>query len=855
MTTTDADSGDPTPGRARAAFAFVVAVAILLAYWPALSGGFLEEDWSRVPRAHAARAVLGTDAHEIAPTAAQNAPLPRAVLAATYRAAGFEPRAFRVLALVVHVLTAWLVGRIARRWFRDARAGSVAAGVFGLHPVAVPLVATLAGLDAAMALLLGLVALDAYETSATSKRRAPLVTCAAIAWALALACDRWALAVPTLALAAALARRRAFAMRAANERAPSPLPLAIASACALALLIALPNAAAQSLDDSVGLSRRILLRAEMLGGVVRDLAWPPAVRIFPPFRPALGPGDPALVVVWIAIVALAIATIVAWRRRASTLFAALVFVPLALLPALVSAERLLPFPLSGTIHGAPLVGFALCTAAIAHALPKHGLVTIVVCTAPLVLGVLTARRLPAWADERALYTRAVLESPASPTLRWRLGHALLDEYREQGDRGALARAGSAFQTALDQLEKTQHGDRSTFATSNDFLQSNLGLGWALLHEDAAEGYVGDETALSVFRTLVERYPRSTEAQVGYSVAASALGRDEEAEAALEQALAIDSRPAETWHDLGIVRARRGDWKGADEAFEEALRRRPDHVDDLLLLARARVQANDVSGASEPIAHAARVDPKNPGPLWLQATVAASKRDFDAALAHVRAALELAPEDGESWLLKGKIHLALGEKHAAFTALERAADLLPASFETHYNLAALLLERNEFAAALPELESAYAVRPATAAGGDLRRTLRSLDLRDADLIARLAAHDARRGRLEDAEEWLARALALRPDHGPSHAVRGRMLWRAGRAEEAQAELEKACASLPNDFALHFDLAVLLTERGRKDAARARFESALAIAARDPGLESQSAARMVREKLERWDAESR
>src|SRR5215467_12829628 len=127
-------------------------------------------------------------------------------------------------------------------------------------------------------------------------------------------------------------------------------------------------------------------------------------------------------------------------------------------------------------------------------------------------------------------------------------------------------------------------------------------------------------------------------------------------------------------------------KGAARAFEEALRYRPDSLDDLIQLARTREESGDRAGALAAAARAQDRHPGSAGPLVIRGTIAAKDGKLDEALADVQKALE--PDDGEALILKSQVLLARGEKAGAKIALLRATELLPENFNAHYNAGAL-----------------------------------------------------------------------------------------------------------------------------------------------------------------------
>ena len=233
------------------------------------------------------------------------------------------------------------------------------------------------------------------------------------------------------------------------------------------------------------------------------------------------------------------------------------------------------------------------------------------------------------------------------------------------------------------------------------------------------------------------------------------------------------------------------------------------------------------------------------------TLAARKGDIEGAAKYAQRALELAPDDGKSLLLKGKLQLAREEYAGALRSLQRAADLLPTSFEAHYNVAALLLKNQNFDAALPYLLRAYDCRPSGPEGDRLRDTLVKMEIREAETLCKLASIDAQRGRDADASDWIGRALAAQPEHGPTHYLKGSLARKHADRESAAAEWRKACAAMPDSAAAHESLGMLLVEMKQTDEAVTHLEKALAIATGTSSAdeEQRSAIGMLRETIAR------
>jgi tetratricopeptide (TPR) repeat protein len=811
-----------------------VLVLLAIAFSPALRGEFLNEDLALLSRAAAS-----ADAAVVAQQPGAASPLERVALALTQQIAGPRPIAFHAVSIFVHLCATSALFLLARRLTQRVDLALVAAAIFGLHPVHGESVARISALHTSLAALCVLLALYAHtgnEREPFDWRRHGLSAALFVSGLLA---DETALAFIPMALVIDLLAKRPGTRRLRWS------PYAIYVACAIAWLVLRPHAPTVT-PLGVGLGRLLALRVELFGQALEQLGWPFGAEITYPFRPTIDWSSSTVVLGTCGIAAWIGVSAWSYRTRRIHVLAVALFVPAALLSPLLMLPSADSFPVTSEHLYLSAAGFALVVAHVATS--KAG----VVCASliSIALGIQTHARTQLWKSDLTMLGAAVAGHPESPTLQWHLGRAQLQAYTEHEDLDQLTAASRSFESALDLLARAQSGDRSIFATSGDFLQSNLGLGWSILFRSEHDPYGIDDTALRVFEMVATRYPDSAEAHMALGVAALALGRFDDSERGFDKALSLRPGFPEALHNLGQLRVRRRDWPRAIEAFEQALRSRPDHLDDLVSLARALAESGQEQRALQTADRAALLAPNSPLPLVVRGTLDARRGAFDSALSWADRALALAPDDGEALLLRGKILLARGELFGARTAFKRAADRLPQSFEAHYNLAALYLKENERVAAMPHLVQAYALRPPDVASDELRRSLQDVGIQAPETYWRLASIDAERGQLANAEDWLGRALEIDPEHGPSHMLLGLVRKKRGDIDGAIAAMEHACKAMPSSYPAHYTLGTTLVDAGRAKDGLAYLERALEIVTKSEGQNSESAAALegLRQKID-------
>ena len=343
-----------------------------------------------------------------------------------------------------------------------------------------------------------------------------------------------------------------------------------------------------------------------------------------------------------------------------------------------------------------------------------------------------------------------------------------------------------------------------------------------------------DSAISVFRRLVERDPTGLEARV--TLANLLLGEDQldKALPLLEQALASEPRNPWLHNRLGSLHQSAYNSEGALYHHGEYVRLAPNDPN-----------AHHSLGLSR---------------QWFG--------DYAGAIASYERALEVAPD-----FLVARRHLAAafyqtGRYRAAERELERNLELATTPFEptwSYQNLSLIALRRGELARARELADLAVGSDPAAIAR--LRIALDTGDLATAlpEFRERIGATGPDRGRRfstrrslvhlgrlamlqdrpDEALAHLREALTRRPMHWepePYEDALGRGLLLLGRYDEAIVELERVLAINPRYPLAEYHIALAHQRAGRPTDARQAFERFLAgWREADPDLPSVRAAR--------------
>ena len=152
-------------------------------------------------------------------------------------------------------------------------------------------------------------------------------------------------------------------------------------------------------------------------------------------------------------------------------------IPAAFLPVLLKVESVGTFPLSDRFLYLAALGFSLL---VAHAaitrLSKKGSTIALTCLA-LAYTAQDISHAAAWSDDEALFRTALEQNPRNPNIHWSLGRVLLEEFQESSELEPLNEATSVYEAGMELLAEARNSDFSIFASEDDAVQMNLGLGW------------------------------------------------------------------------------------------------------------------------------------------------------------------------------------------------------------------------------------------------------------------------------------------------------------------------------------------------------------------------------------------
>ena len=320
--------------------------------------------------------------------------------------------------------------------------------------------------------------------------------------------------------------------------------------------------------------------------------------------------------------------------------------------------------------------------------------------------------------------------------------------------------------------------------------------------------------------------------------------------AYDEALALDPRCAEAWRRRGEARLRLRDETGALADSDHALELAP--KDPLAWVARAsvRIALKDLDGALADATQAVELAPHQARVWRARAHVRSERKDREGALADATRAVELDPRDALSWALRGEARHELKDP-GALADLERALELEPGHPGAWRLRARIRMEQGDLAAALADYHRALELDPTNVsawvnrgavriklgdhvgAQGDLTRAI-ELDPENAEAWDNRARSRYLQGDMPAAVSDATRALELRPTLARPWCTRGVANLQQKRLREALADLDRAVELSPDEADVWSNRAAAHLQADDLPAARRDLDRAVALAPDEPSV---------------------
>lgn len=638
--------------------------AVVLAYWPVLSAGFIWDDDGHVtPPDLRSLHGLWRIWFEVGATQ-QYYPVLHSAFWIEHRLWGDSATGYHLLNILLHAAAACLFAAVlkqllllqgraangsapsARSDDRTAHAAGLtawfAAAIFALHPVGVETVAWIAEQKNTLSTAFYLLSALAYLRF-DGTRRAAWYAAGLCLFGLALLTKSVTATLPAALLVALWWRRGRLSWR-MDVLPLLPWMAMSAGAGAVTVWIERHYIGAQGGQFDLGFADRILVAGRAAVFYLTKLAWPhPLVFIYPHWTPDTGSLSqwlfPAAVLAFLALLGFLC------RRTRGPLAAALCFLG-ALFPAL-GFFNVYPFVFSYVAdHFQYLASFAFCAAAASGLGALRRLfpaasrpLTAAAGVLLIALGGLTWKQSAVYHDSKTLYETTLAHNPDCWLAHDNLGVLLAHEGR--GDE-AIAHYEAAARLNPNYPE--------TF--------NNLGNAWANRKRW--------NDAFAAYATAIRLRPGFVEAQINWGNALGAAGAEAEATVHYEAALRMQPRSPEALYRFGNALANSGRLAEAMDRYTEALRARPDYPEAEANLGLALATAHRAIDALPHLERAVRLSPRYAEAHAYLGFALAQVGRFSEAIAQYRESLALHPNDPD-------VHYQLGAALQALGNLRQAAE--------------------------------------------------------------------------------------------------------------------------------------------------------------------------------------
>jgi protein O-GlcNAc transferase len=289
-----------------------------------------------------------------------------------------------------------------------------------------------------------------------------------------------------------------------------------------------------------------------------------------------------------------------------------------------------------------------------------------------------------------------------------------------------------------------------------------------------------------------------------------LGRNAQAVASFDRALAVAPDSIEAWYGHGMTLVAMNRPQQAIKSFERVIAAKPDFTQVQLLRARLLMELGRHDAALQAVDQFIAKVPNSAEAWFGRSNVLFSVARYDEALSAAERALALKPDFAEAWQARGNALDELKRHDEALAAYDKALGLyphFPAAWHGRGNALSALKRNDE---ALAAYERALAFAP---------------DLTEAWLGRGLVLNAL--GRYPEALSAFDRVGSLVTDRVEVHIGRGAAFHGLNRHEEALAAYKTALTLQPDLAEILADCGRIYTQLGQLDKALNAYDRALAL----------------------------
>jgi tetratricopeptide (TPR) repeat protein len=451
------------------------------------------------------------------------------------------------------------------------------------------------------------------------------------------------------------------------------------------------------------------------------------------------------------------------------------------------------------------------------------------------------------AEARSAFERAAEKDPDSAYLQRTLGRlsAQLDDLE-----GALVHAQRAVELAPDDEEARiflgrLHRIRRDVAGAEEALLDEDGEPFSaeaaiLLYQIYLEaGQLA--RALEIAEQVVQERPDILGGHMAVATAYERMGRRAEAEAALRRAIEYHPDRFVLFSRLARMRRAEGDRDGEIAVYREALGVDPDRYGTLVSLAEAQIAVEDFPGAIDTYRRILERYPDDLQSIRRLASLEYASGDHAGAAARLADALGRHPEHAELAYALGQVYRGAGDEERALEAFRQVPPSDAAYPDARLRIADILETRGDYAAALEEVQKARLVQPNRQldyraavllwrsgdfdAGVSLLQSILDENPDDDDVLYQIGVLYGLDKRVDEALVYMERALEKNPENPHALNYIG-YTWaeRGERLDEAEELILRALAIRPDDGYITDSLGWVYYMRARPLVGQGRMEDA-------------------------------
>jgi eukaryotic-like serine/threonine-protein kinase len=325
-----------------------------------------------------------------------------------------------------------------------------------------------------------------------------------------------------------------------------------------------------------------------------------------------------------------------------------------------------------------------------------------------------------------------------------------------------------------------------------------------------EAEVALDEAIAALRAAIALRPESAQFHFGLGVALYRQGKLDEATTEYHEALRLKPDLVTAHYNLGNTLRDQGKLEEAIKAFREALRLNPDFVPAHYNLGLVLRGPGKLEEAINEFREALRLEPDLPEAHYNLGLALQDQAKVDEAIEEYREALRLEPHFPGAHNALGNALRDRGKRDEAIREYREALRLKPDIAGYHSNLGNALRDQGKLDEAIKEYRKALRLEP---------------DYPEAHNNLGLALHDRRK--VDEAIEEYREALRLKPDLVPAHYNLGNALHVQGKPEAAVAEYREAIRLKPDHAEAHYNLGNALRDRGKLEAAIVAYRQAIRL----------------------------